>query len=253
MNQRKIGEFIASLRKEKGMTQKQLAEMIGVSDKTVSKWECGNGMPEMSIIMPLCQVLEISVNEFMSGQHLSEENYTEKAEENMKSLIEKSVNSEKKNRWSKISITTGLAAVLLAVAFTIKTSFGAWSAFIDAVTFIIILFTTVLMVWATGLGKPFFGAFRIILGKEQQTSKNEVIKSQIAVNLVSKTVLTVGVLVTVVTLAALGAIWRNANMSINTIGPNISVALLGSVYGIIGYALFIPIKYKLKIIELIGK
>ena len=57
MDQMKIGRFIAACRKEKGMTQKELAKQVGVSDKAVSKWECGNGMPELSILMPLCQML----------------------------------------------------------------------------------------------------------------------------------------------------------------------------------------------------
>ena len=65
------------------MTQLQLAEKLGVSDKTVSRWECGKGMPELSILMPLCEVLEINVNELLSGEFLTQESYSKKAEENM--------------------------------------------------------------------------------------------------------------------------------------------------------------------------
>ena len=64
MDQEKIGVFISTLRKEQGMTQQQLADAIGVSNKTISKWECGKGMPELALIVPLCHILQISINEF---------------------------------------------------------------------------------------------------------------------------------------------------------------------------------------------
>lgn len=60
MDQTRIGTFIAVLRKEKGLTQKELAEQIGISDKTVSKWETGNGMPDIAYLSPLCEVLDIN-------------------------------------------------------------------------------------------------------------------------------------------------------------------------------------------------
>ena len=58
MDQLKIGKFIAEMRKEQGLTQKALADKLMISDKTVSKWECGNGMPEVSLMMPLCEILQ---------------------------------------------------------------------------------------------------------------------------------------------------------------------------------------------------
>ena len=67
MDQIKIGRFIAKMRKEKPYTQRQLADMLGISDKTVSKWETGNGLPDVSLMMPLCDLLQISVNELLSG------------------------------------------------------------------------------------------------------------------------------------------------------------------------------------------
>ena len=81
MDQTRIGTFIAVLRKEKGLTQKELAEQIGISDKTVSKWETGNGMPDIAYLSPLCEVLDINVNELLSGEKLPSEEYLGKAEE----------------------------------------------------------------------------------------------------------------------------------------------------------------------------
>ena len=84
-----IGAFLQQLRKSKGLTQKELAEQIGVSDKTISKWENGNSFPDTSMLLPLCNVLDITVNELLTCEKILPENYSIKAEENMISFIEK--------------------------------------------------------------------------------------------------------------------------------------------------------------------
>ena len=86
MDLTKTGEFIAERRKAKNLTQAKLAEKIFVSEKTVSKWECGKGFPDTSIILLLCEVLEISANELLSGKLLSKEEYKINAEENLIAL-----------------------------------------------------------------------------------------------------------------------------------------------------------------------
>lgn len=87
MDQQKIGSFIAELRTEQNLTQRALAEKLGVSDKTVSKWECGRGLPEISLLIALSQQLGVTINELLSGQRLDETQYREKAEENMAVLM----------------------------------------------------------------------------------------------------------------------------------------------------------------------
>lgn len=87
MNQIKIGKFIANCRKEKNMTQRQLADILEISDKTISKWECGKGLPEVQFMIPLCDLLGINVNELLSGEKLSADEYQKKAEENMVTLV----------------------------------------------------------------------------------------------------------------------------------------------------------------------
>ena len=87
MEQAKIGKFIQSQRKEKGLTQTQLAEKLGVSDKTVSKWETGNGLPEVSLMQPLCEILGITVNDLLSAEVLTENNYKQKSEENLIKVV----------------------------------------------------------------------------------------------------------------------------------------------------------------------
>lgn len=112
MNQVLIGKFIASERKRKGYTQKQLSEKLGISDKTISKWERGNGFPEVSLLLPLCDELDITVNELLSGERVSEEDYRKKAEENMVNLVREAQESKKK------IILSAMVALLVIVAAT---------------------------------------------------------------------------------------------------------------------------------------
>ena len=90
MNQKKVGAFIASLRKEKGMTQEALGERLGVTNKTVSRWERGNYMHDIGLLLPLAEALGTSVNELLSGERLTEAAYREKAEENLVEVLQKS-------------------------------------------------------------------------------------------------------------------------------------------------------------------
>ena len=109
MDQISIGRFIAAERKRKGCTQKQLAEKLNISDKTVSKWECGKGFPEVSLLLPLCKELDITVNELLSGARVSEEEYQKKAEENMVNMIKEREENKKK---LIPTIITGLIATI---------------------------------------------------------------------------------------------------------------------------------------------
>ena len=96
MDQIRIGKFIAEERKKKNYTQRELAELLGISDKTISKWERGNGFPEVSLLLPLCNELGITVNELLSGERLQEADYKKKAEENMVNLVKEAQESKKK-------------------------------------------------------------------------------------------------------------------------------------------------------------
>ena len=111
MDQVKIGKFISDERKAKGYTQKQLSEVLGISDKTISKWECGNGFPEASLLLPLCNELEITVNELLTGERISQQNYKKKAEENMVNMIR-----EKEENKQKILLTT-IIGVISTITF----------------------------------------------------------------------------------------------------------------------------------------
>ena len=88
MNQEKIGEFIAENRKLKKFTQSELAEKLGVTDRTISNWENGKNMPDLSLFKPLCDILGITINELMSGEKINNKEYNEKLEENIINTID---------------------------------------------------------------------------------------------------------------------------------------------------------------------
>lgn len=117
----KIGRFIAECRKEKGLTQSQLAEMLNITDKAVSKWETGKGLPDVSIMIELCNILGINVNELLSGERLSEENYKEKANENIVSMIKVA----DKNRKTKNKVIL-ILAIIISVFLIFRLAIGIY-------------------------------------------------------------------------------------------------------------------------------
>lgn len=97
MNQEKIGKFIASVRKEKNITQNELAEKLGVSDRTIGNWENGRNMPDVSLFKPLCENLDIALNDLLSGEKVSDNCYHERLEENIINAIDYSNKKIEKN------------------------------------------------------------------------------------------------------------------------------------------------------------
>lgn len=111
MDQIRIGKFIAESRKSKGLTQRQLADVLSISDKTVSKWECGKGLPEVSLMLPLCAALEITVNDLLSGEKVSSMEYQKKAEGNMMNLMQENEENRKRMALSVITVAITVIAV----------------------------------------------------------------------------------------------------------------------------------------------
>ena len=119
MNQIQIGRFIAASRKTQGMTQRQLADKLGISDKTVSKWERGKGLPEVGLMLPLCASLDITVNDLLSGERVSDANYQKKAEENIMDLMKE--NGENKRRML-LSVICAVITVIAVCALVVIAS-----------------------------------------------------------------------------------------------------------------------------------
>ena len=120
MDQIRIGKFIAESRKSRNLTQRQLADALSISDKTISKWECGKGLPEVSLMLPLCAALDITVNDLLSGEKVSSTDYQKKAEGNMMNLMKE--NEENKKRMA-LSIITGAITVIAVYALIIIAAF----------------------------------------------------------------------------------------------------------------------------------
>ena len=119
MNQIKIGEFISSQRRKNNLTQAALADKLGITDRAVSKWERGKGLPDASLMLDLCEILGITVNELLNGEKISMENNNQKNEQ---LLLEMAKELEKKNKtiWSSmwvimtVSITALIAGLFIA-------------------------------------------------------------------------------------------------------------------------------------------
>ena len=114
MDLEKIGKFIAERRKAKALTQLDLAERIHVTDRAVSKWECGRSMPDSSIMLELCEVLEISVNELLTGEVLEMKDYNKQAELNLVSMTKQKEESDK--RLLKAEVFIGIIGVVVLLA-----------------------------------------------------------------------------------------------------------------------------------------
>ncbi len=127
MDQQKTGRFIALCRKKSGLTQRQLADKVGVSDKAVSKWECGNGLPEVSLMLPLCEILGVSVNELLSGEKIEASEYRNRAEVNLMKLIgEKQENRKKVILSVVIGVTSVISALAMILAAGLAVTTTVW-------------------------------------------------------------------------------------------------------------------------------
>lgn len=126
MDQIKIGKFISAMRKERGITQRQLADKLLISDKTVSKWECGKGMPEVSLMLPLCEELHINLNELFSGEKIADADYQKKAEENMMNLVKEKEESKKKIILSLIVVLATMMAGFPLIMIAGLLEMNAW-------------------------------------------------------------------------------------------------------------------------------
>ena len=126
MNQEKIGKFISEKRKDKKLTQSELAEKLGVTDKSISNWENGRNMPDLSLFKPICEILDISINDLLSGKEVPKNEYQERLEENIISTINYSNKKviEKNNIIGIILILFGL--LISVTALTIFKSESSW-------------------------------------------------------------------------------------------------------------------------------
>lgn len=144
MDQIKIGSFIAEIRKQQNMTQRQLADELSISDKTVSKWERGKGLPEVSLMLPLCKILGITVNDLLTGERVSEDNYKKSAEKNLMNLMKE--NEENKKRMA-LSIICGIITIIAVCSLIVIAAYIAMPA---AARIALIVFAIITAVFGIG-------------------------------------------------------------------------------------------------------
>ena len=146
MDQIKIGKFIAECRKKNNLTQMQLAEKLNITDRAISKWENGKGMPDSSIMLDLCNELKISVNELLSGEETKMEDYKKQAEENLLKMEKEKEETDK--QLLDLEIVIGYFASLTFLILIFVASFVEMQAWLRI---LLILFGSV--VFAVGVSK----------------------------------------------------------------------------------------------------
>ena len=146
----KIGKFIAQRRKEKNLTQAQLAEKLSITDRAVSKWETGKALPDSSIMLELCEILGITVNDLLSGEVITMENYNKEMENKLLEMARQKEQADKRLLAAEVFIGITATVVLFALIFT--------AAFVAMETWLRI--TLVMLGFALFLGGCFY-ALRI--------------------------------------------------------------------------------------------
>lgn len=244
MDQIKIGKFIAEMRKEQNMTQVDLADALGISNKTVSKWETGNGMPDYALVESLCEVLKINANELLSGERLPSNDYSRKAEENIMSLMQENSATKKKERFQNIGIIIGTIGLLFTVSWMI-TMFGgiiAFSLFIDIPTILICSLAVTFILIISGQWKAFWKAFTYLWKENVQEGELKdallAIKTGIIAFILSGALMTAAG--TVICLAIVG------DSGMSELTKNLAVALLGITFGLFMSLILAAVYSKLK-------
>lgn len=136
MDQMKVGKFMAQLRKEQGLTQEALGEKLGVTNKTVSRWETGTYMPDIELLVPLGEALGVSVNELLTGERLTNEQFRKQADENLVEAMQEScftVEERKRffrKKWRRDHLGLILVLMLAAVLVTVDLSTSQLAAFV---------------------------------------------------------------------------------------------------------------------------
>ena len=123
MDMIKVGRFISTKRKEQNLTQMQLADKLSITDRAVSKWECGKALPDSSIMIELCEILNISVNELLTGEEIEMEKYDKQVEQNLIEMVKQKEESDKR--------LLNIEIVLMAISITFFIAIIAIVSFVD--------------------------------------------------------------------------------------------------------------------------
>ncbi len=250
MDAKKTGLFIAEKRKEKNLTQQDLADKLHLSNRTISKWECGKGMPDSAVMMELCEALDISANELLSGEHIANEEYKAKADKNIIALMNVPKNTYKQ---SLLSAVFGLLSELILVLFLLVCVWAnvmdgtSIHDFMDLPAILIIVGTTAIILMITGLAKSFIRALKISCGFRLDISIEEMEGCVASIKVVMLSAFFAGF--TLFVASVIGTLVNVMPNSAGAIYVGIAVSLLGPLYGAIICVIMIPVLgrlYKVK-------
>ncbi|MBR6380845.1 MAG: helix-turn-helix domain-containing protein [Lachnospiraceae bacterium] len=245
MDQNKTGKFIAQIRKEQSMTQKELADRLGISDKTVSKWETGNGMPDVSMLQPLCEILGVNLNELLSGQRLSAESYNGKAEENMMNLAKDVQEGQKNARRANLFQTiAGIVLLLGILEFTLlcTSGIGGLGMYLDWPTvFILVWFSfglTLLGGRLKSIGRAIVSAFQ----KGENLLEEERSEAEESLSFAIRAVIfSAGFSIVI------GMVGLLTNLyDLHSLGPSLAVLLISAFYALILCSFLYAMKERLR-------
>ena len=241
MNQETIGKFIAACRKEKGLTQVQLAEKLNITNRAVSKWETGKSIPDAAIMLDLCDILGISVNELLSGERIPMVNYQKRAEENLVELQQKANSTQK-----RANFLVKLVILILGVLFIVKYGIGGRTQyFVDSISMEFILIPSLLALLCTGYWRNFPMAFVYIIKRDDCTA--EIIRdSANALKLVCGSSLIWGSIgFTISTVNLMRKHMLDPEFAFPKLCGDISVALLPLFYALVINAVLVPLYFEL--------
>ncbi len=240
LDQEKTGKYIAEKRKQLGMTQRQLADQVGITDKAVSKWERGKSTPDSVVMEELCETLHISINEFFSGEDIREENYSEKAEENIRVLIEQGDVQKKHTRAVAIGLTAGFAGILfgLRAAFMYTEERNILYHFIDFPSLLFLLGIVVVVLVFCGMAEDFVKAFAICFCRvpaeaEQIRKSVRAVKTTLVLNLLAGMCIFLGQMIIMLPAAPEEEVFTT-----------VAVLLVGVWYGVFFDLLLMPVLFR---------
>ena len=244
IDQEKTGNFIAQIRKTRGLTQKELADKLSLSDKTISKWETGHGMPDVSVIPELCELLQITANELLAGESLdSSDSFNKKAEENIMELMKEKETALKNSRWTMLA---GLAGLVFVVLYIILYECGSWAngllPFIDFLSFLCVAGITLMVLIISGNIKAFFSGIIQCFKKAPARNSEEISSSIKALRLATVSNMLAGLFGTILGMVLI----LGYGLDSKAVGPNIAVALVTLFYAVIFDIILIAFRGRLE-------
>lgn len=248
MDQIKIGKFIAAMRKKQGLSQKQLAERIDVTDKTISKWETGNRMPDASILLRLSSELQIDVNELLAGEkflseEFSPEEYVKKSESNIVNLVDELNENEKRRKGGGAGTLIGTLCIALAFAGLLGSSLpmGRVADIFDLPTLFCLSGLKFLIISISGRFHDYLNAWRVCL-PEMELSVNEKERSLHAIKYAGALSLTLGGIIVSIGLFSL----LNYLDDMTIIGPALAQIVLALFYTSTIETVYVILMFRIK-------